>query len=103
MGVAVGQGATNAGFTFVALKPLNERKVSVEEIMARLRPKLAHVPGAQTFLQPVQDIRIGGRQSSAEYQYTLQAETTDDLIKYGPALLAELKKAPGFEDVNTDQ
>jgi len=103
MGFTGGQGATNSGFAFVALKPLNERKVSVEEIMARLRPKLAHVPGAATFLQPVQDIRIGGRQSSAEYQYTLQAETTDDLTKYGPELLAELKKAPGFQDVNTDQ
>jgi multidrug efflux pump len=103
MGFTGGQGATNSGFTFVALKPLNERKVSVEEIMARLRPKLAHVAGAATFLQPVQDIRIGGRQSSAEYQYTLQAETTDDLTKYGPQLLTELKKAPGFQDVNTDQ
>ena len=98
-----GQGATNAGFTFIALKPLNQRKVSAEAVINRLRPKLAHVAGAATFLQPVQDIRIGGRQSSAEYQYTLQAETTDDLQKYGPLLLAELKKAPGFQDVNTDQ
>ena len=71
--------------------------------MNRLRPKLARVSGAATFLQPVQDIRIGGRQSSAEYQYTLQAETTQDLQKYGPQLLAQLKKAPGFQDVNTDQ
>jgi multidrug efflux pump len=103
MGFTGGQGATNSGFTFVALKPLNQRKVSVEEIINRLRPKLAQVAGAATFLQPVQDIRIGGRQSSAEYQYTLQAETTEDLQKYGPQLLAQLKKAPGFQDVNTDQ
>ncbi|HTB12367.1 MAG TPA: efflux RND transporter permease subunit [Bryobacteraceae bacterium] len=103
MGFTGGQGATNAGFTFIALKPLNERKVSAEAVINRLRPKLAHVPGAATFLQPVQDIRIGGRQSSAEYQYTLQAETTDDLQKYGPLLLAQLKTAPGFQDVNTDQ
>jgi multidrug efflux pump len=102
MGFTGGQGATNSGFMFVALKPLNQR-VGVEEIMNRLRPKLAHVAGAATFLQPVQDIRIGGRQSSAEYQYTLQAETTEDLQKYGPQLLAQLKKAPGFQDVNTDQ
>jgi multidrug efflux pump len=103
MGFTGGQGATNSGFTFVALKPLNERKISVEAIINRLRPKLARVAGAATFLQPVQDIRIGGRQSSAEYQYTLQAETTADLQKYGPQLLAALKKAPGFQDVNTDQ
>jgi multidrug efflux pump len=103
MGFTGGQGATNSGFTFIALKPLNERKVSAEQIIDRLRPKLAHVPGAATFLQPVQDIRIGGRQSSAEYQYTLQAETTDDLQKFGPLLLTQLKKTPGFEDVNTDQ
>jgi multidrug efflux pump len=102
MGFTGGQGATNAGFMFVALKPLNER-AGVEAIMARLRPKLAAVSGAATFLQPVQDIRIGGRASSAEYQYTLQAETTQDLQKYGPQLLAELRKAKGFEDVNTDQ
>ena len=98
-----GQGATNSGFTFVALKPLNERKVSVTTIINRLRPKLARVPGAATFLQPVQDIRIGGRQSSAQYQYTLQAETVADLQKYGPLLLSQMKKLPGFQDVNTDQ
>ncbi len=79
------------------------RKVSAEQILNRLRPKLAQVSGAATFLQPVQDIRIGGRQSSAQYQYTLEAETTDDLQKYGPLLLAQLKKTPGFQDVNTDQ
>jgi multidrug efflux pump len=102
-----GQGATNGGFTFVALKPLgkgpNDRKDSVEEIMTRLRPKLARVPGAQTFLQPVQDIRIGGRQSNAQYQYTIQAETTEDLQTYGPKLLSAMRTEPGFQDVNTDQ
>ncbi len=103
MGFTGGQGATNSGFTFIALKPLSERKVSAEQILNRLRPKLAQVSGAATFLQPVQDIRIGGRQSSAQYQYTLEAETTEDLQKYGPLLLAQLKKTPGFQDVNTDQ
>ena len=96
MGFTGGQGATNSGFTFIALKPLNERKVSAEQIMNRLRPKLAQVSGAATFLQPVQDIRIGGRQSSAQYQYTLQAETTEDLQKYGPLLLAQLKQSAGL-------
>jgi len=98
-----GQGATNGGFTFIALKPLNERTHSAAEIINGLRPKLAQVPGAATYLQPVQDIRIGGRQSSAQYQYTLQAETTADLQLYGPQLLAALRKAPGFQDANTDQ
>jgi multidrug efflux pump len=77
--------------------------VSATQIIDRLRPKLARVPGAATFLQPVQDIRIGGRQSNAGYQYTLQAETPQDLQKYGPLLLAQLRHAPGFQDVNTDQ
>ncbi len=103
MGFTGGQGATNAGFTFVALKPLNERKVSAQLIIDRLRPKLAHVPGAATFLQAVQDIRIGGRQANAMYQYTLQAETSEDLQKYGPLLLTEMRHTPGFADVNTDQ
>jgi len=104
MGFTGGQGSTNAGFAFIGLKPLNERKgASATVILNRLRPKLARVPGASTFLQPVQDIRIGGRSSSAGYQYTLEAETTQDLQKYGPLLLSALRKAPGFVDVNTDQ
>jgi multidrug efflux pump len=103
MGFTGGQGATNGGFVYIALKPLNERKISAQQILTRLRPQLARVPGAATFLQPNQDIRIGGRQSSAAYQYTLQAETTDDLQKYGPMLLAQMRKTPGFADVNTDQ
>ena len=103
MGFTGGQGATNTGNEFIALKPLNERKVSAAQIINRLRPKLARIAGAATFLQAVQDIRIGGRQSNAEYQYTLQAETSQDLQKYGPELLAELHHAPGFQDVNTDQ
>ncbi|WP_158786251.1 efflux RND transporter permease subunit [Granulicella sp. L46] len=98
-----GQGATNGGFTFIALKPLNERTQSAAEIINGLRPLLAKVPGAATYLQPVQDIRIGGRQSSAQYQYTLQAETTADLQLYGPQLLTALRKAPGIQDANTDQ
>jgi multidrug efflux pump len=98
-----GQGATNGGFTFIALKPLNERNESAAQIINRLRPQLAKVPGAATYLQAVQDIRIGGRSSSAQYQYTLQAESTADLQKYGPALLSALRKAPGIQDANTDQ
>jgi multidrug efflux pump len=104
-----GQGATNGGFTFVALKTLGSkndattRKDSVTTIISRLRSKLAAVPGAATYLQAVQDIRIGGRQANAQYQYTITGETQADLIKYGPPLLSALKKAPGFTDANTDQ
>jgi multidrug efflux pump len=103
MGFTGGQGATNSGFTFVALKPLDQRKENAQQIINRLRPKLARVPGATTALQPVQDIRIGGRQANAQYQYTLEAETTADLQKYGPALLASMKKESGFQDVASDQ
>jgi multidrug efflux pump len=103
MGFTGGQGATNSGFEFIALKPLSERKASAEEILNRLRPKLARVAGAATFLQPVQDIRIGGRQANAEYQYTLEADTAAELQKYGPQLLSQLRRTPGFTDVNTDQ
>jgi multidrug efflux pump len=98
-----GGGAANSGFIFMALKPLDERKVSADQIIARLRPKLGAVPGASLFLQAGQDLRIGGRQSSAQYQYTIQSETLDDLVKWGPILLAQMKKLKGFTEVNTDQ
>ena len=98
-----GGGAANSGFIFMALKPLEERKVSADHIIARLRPKLGAVPGASLFLQAGQDLRIGGRQSSAQYQYTIQSENLDDLVKWGPILLAQMKKLKGFTEVNTDQ
>jgi multidrug efflux pump len=98
-----GGGAANSGFIFMALKPLDERKVSADQIIARLRPKLGAVPGASLFLQAGQDLRIGGRQSSAQYQYTIQSETLDDLVKWGPILLEQMKKLHGFTEVNTDQ
>ncbi len=103
MGFTGGQGAANGGFMYIALKPLNQRKIGAAEVITRLRPKLARVTGAATFLQPGQDIRIGGRQSNALYQYTLEAETSQDLALYGPQLLEAMKKTPGFADVNTDQ
>jgi multidrug efflux pump len=103
MGFTGGQGATNSGFAFIALKPLNQRDASAAQVINRLRPKLARVAGAATFLQPVQDIRIGGRQANAQYQYTLEAESTEDLQKYGPQLLSRMKETPGFADVSTDQ
>jgi multidrug efflux pump len=98
-----GGGAANGGFVFLALKPLEERKVRADQIIARLRPKLNAVPGASLFLQAGQDLRIGGRQSSAQYQYTIQSENLDDLVKWGPILLQQMKTLPGFTEVNTDQ
>jgi multidrug efflux pump len=98
-----GNGATNSGFVYTALKPLNERKISSSEVINRLRPKLASVPGAMTFLQAGQDLRIGGRQSNAQYQYTIQSENLQDLVKWGPVVLAEMRKLRGFTDVNSDQ
>ncbi len=74
-----GGSTTNTGRMFVALKPLSERKVSATEVIARLRGKLGRVPGASTFLRPVQDINVGGRQSNAQYQYTLRG---DDLKSF---------------------
>jgi multidrug efflux pump len=103
MGFTGGAGATNTANEFIALKPLDQRTRSASQIISDLRPKLTRLLGANTFLQPVQDIRIGGRQSPAQYQYTLQADSSAELQQYGPQLLSALRKAPGFEDVNTDQ
>src|SRR5437660_675421 len=98
-----GNSATNSGFVYVALKPLNERKVSSSEVLNRVRPKLGAIPGAMTFLQAGQDVRIGGRTSNAQHQYTIQSENLQDLVKWGPIVLAEMRKLPGFTDVNSDQ
>jgi multidrug efflux pump len=98
-----GQGATNGGFIFLGLKPLNERKISSSDVVTRLRPKLMSLPGASVFLQAGQDLRIGGRQSNAQYQYTLQSDNLTDLVKWGPLLLQQMRKLPGFTDVNSDQ
>ncbi|HUO33660.1 MAG TPA: multidrug efflux RND transporter permease subunit [Candidatus Acidoferrum sp.] len=98
-----GSGPTNHGFIYLGLKPLEERKISSSGVIDRLRPKLMSVPDAAVFLQAGQDLRIGGHQSNAQYQYTLQSENLEDLTVWGPILLREMKKLPGFTDVNTDQ
>jgi len=98
-----GNGATNTGFIYIALKPLNVRKVSAAEVIGRLRPKLNRLPVASAFLQAAQDLRIGGRGSNAMYQYTLQSDDAKDLSKWGPTLLKEMKRLPGLQDVNSDQ
>ncbi len=93
----------NTGRMFVQLKPLAERKESADKIIARLRIKLANEPGANLFLNPVQDIRVGGRQANATYQYTLQADDLDELRTWEPRIRAALSRLPQLVDVNTDQ
>ncbi len=103
IGFTGGNSATNSGSIYIALKPLAERKVSAAQIINRLRPQLNRLPVASAFLQAAQDLRIGGRSSNAMYQYTLQSDNVQDLSKWGPVLLNEMKHLPGLQDVNSDQ
>ena len=98
-----GNTASNSGFIYLGLKPLEVRKVSANQVIDRLRPKLIAVPGANTFLQAGQDLRIGGRASSAQFQYTIQSDNLKDLVQWGPLLLQQMRKMPMLADVNTDQ
>ena len=97
-----GGGQRNGASVFVSLKPIAERD-PVERVMARLRQKLGKVPGAVLYLFPVQDIRVGGRQSNAQFQFTLQSETLDDLRLWEPRIRQALSQLPEITDVNTDQ
>jgi multidrug efflux pump len=96
-------GTANAGNIFMALKPVEQRKANALQVIDRLRRVLVKLPTASVFLQAAQDLRIGGRLSSAQYQYTIQSDTLADLAKWGPILLAKMRKLPGFTDVNSDQ
>jgi len=98
-----GGGQTNSGFLFVSLKAKAQRSLSADEVIGRLRPKLNQVAGARLFLQAAQDIRTGGRQSNAQYQYTLQADNVADLYKWAPKLAEALQHVPVLTDVNSDQ
>jgi multidrug efflux pump len=98
-----GGGATNTGNLFVALKPQATRTVSASQIINRLRPQLSRLPVASAFLQAVQDLRIGGRNGNALYQYTIQSDNVEDLAKWGPVLLADMKRLPGLQDLSSDQ
>ena len=98
-----GGGATNSGFIFMGLKPFDQRNATSSQIIDRLRPKLLSVSGANTFMQAGQDLRIGGRQSSAQYQYTIQSDNLQDLVQWGPVLLQQMRKLRLLTDVNTDQ
>ncbi len=96
-------GSANTGRMFISLKDLGVRKVSGDQVIARLRGKLARVPGATLYLQPVQDIRVGGRPSATQYQYTLQGDNSDELFQWAPRVLDGLRKLKELADVNSDQ
>jgi HAE1 family hydrophobic/amphiphilic exporter-1/multidrug efflux pump len=93
----------NTGFVILGLKPLGERKSSADEIITRLRPQLAKVPGIQLFLQASQDLNVGGRTSRTQYQYTVQDADINELNEWAPKLLEVLKKLPTLRDVASDQ
>jgi multidrug efflux pump len=102
VGFTGGQGSSNSGFVFVSLKPLDQRHASATDIVNRLRPKLARIQQAQVFLMAGQDLRIGGRQSNSQYQYTLQADAVSDLKIWAPRLARAMKEIPEIADVNSD-
>jgi multidrug efflux pump len=99
---ASGRGGSNTSFLAVQLKPVSERKVSVRQVINRLRPQLASLPGARLFLIPQQDIRVGGRQTSSQYQYTLMANELSDLKEWLPKVQQAIAQLPELVDVDTD-
>jgi multidrug efflux pump len=98
-----GGGSENTGQFEIELKPLKERKVSVYQVIARLRPKLAEVPGATLFLRAYQDITVGGRISSSQYQYTLSSENLNDLLEWAPRVQSAMEQIPEIGDIASDQ
>jgi len=103
VGFAGGNTSANQGRMFISLKSLNQRKITADRVIARLRKQLAVVPGATLFMQSAQDLTIGGRQSQAQYQYTLQGEDLQELNTWAPRLQDKLRTLPQLRDVNTDQ
>jgi multidrug efflux pump len=103
VGFTGGNNTGNTGRVFIALKPLSERKATAGDIIARLRPKLGTVPGASLFLQPVSDIRVGGRLGNAAYQFTLQSDDLKELADWAPRVLHKLQSLPQIADVSSDQ
>jgi multidrug efflux pump len=98
-----GGGSSNTARMFVTLRPPSERKATADQVIARLRGKLGHVPGAALFLQSAQDVRVGGRAGNAQYQYTLQADNLADLQRWSQVVLGRLRTLPQIVDVNSDQ
>ena len=96
--------SVNRGRLYISLKPLNEREnVSTQQVVARLRARLNQIPGISVFMRPAQDLRVGGRQSDSQYQFTLWSSDIDELQKWVPRVLEHVKKLPGIVDVTTDR
>jgi len=95
-------GGGNTGRMFCSLKPTDQRKDTADQVIARLRAKTAHIPGGALYMQPVQDLRIGGRPASAQYQYTLQGDDARELFEWAPRVLQRLRTLPQLADVNSD-
>jgi multidrug efflux pump len=98
-----GGNGTNTARLFMQLKPKSQRKVSADQVIGRLRGKLAKIPGASLYLQAVQDVNVGGRFSGAQYQYTLQGDNLGELSHWAPILMEQMRKIPELRDVNSDQ
>jgi HAE1 family hydrophobic/amphiphilic exporter-1 len=95
--------AGNNGSVYITLKPNNERDASAQQIIARLRPKLEKVEGARLFMQAAQDVRLGGRPTRTQFEFTLQDANLDELNEWAPKVLAKMKELPELRDVATDQ
>jgi multidrug efflux pump len=98
-----GGSTVNTARMFITLTDISQRKMSADQVIARMRRELSRIPGATLYLQPVQDIRVGGRSSNAQYQFTLQGDNLKDLLQWSPKLLQKLRTLPKLADVNTDQ
>src|SRR5713101_4842134 len=98
-----GGNGTSTARMFAQLKPLEERKISADQVIARLRGKTSKIPGASLFLSAVQDVTIGGRFGGAQYQYTLQADNLDDLYHWAPIIMTRMRQIPELRDINSDQ
>jgi multidrug efflux pump len=98
-----GGNGTSTARMFAQLKPLDERKIDADHVIARLRGKTSHIPGASLFLQSVQDVTVGGRFGGAQYQYTLQADNLDDLYHWAPIVMNRMRQIPELRDINSDQ
>jgi multidrug efflux pump len=98
-----GSDATNSARSFIALKPLSERGINAQEVIARIRKKASKIPSVSLYMQAVQDLRIGGRMANAEYQYTLQSDDLPLLMEWAPKLLRKMRSIPQLTDVSSDQ